>query len=84
MSKGNRKGCYFIINERRKSMISEIDLLRADIPRLEQKFGAGDPFVGVLKAQLAFLQNERRQSPRKGLYHRWLENFKRFSNPEEK
>jgi hypothetical protein len=26
-------------------MISEIDLLRADIPRLEQKFGVGDPFV---------------------------------------
>ena len=65
-------------------MISEIDLLRKDIPRLEQKFGAGDPFVGVLKAQLALLQNERRQSPRKGLYHRWLVNFKRFSNPEEK
>ena len=42
-------------------MISEIDLLRADIPRLEQKFGAGDPFVGVLKAQLALLQHERRQ-----------------------
>jgi hypothetical protein len=31
-------------------MVSEIDLLRADIPRLEQKFGAGDAFVGVLKA----------------------------------
>ena len=31
-------------------MISEIDLLRKDIPRLEQKFGEGDPFIGVLKA----------------------------------
>ena len=64
-------------------MVSEIDLLRADIPRLEQKFGAGDPFVGVLKAQLALLQNERRQQPRRGRYHRWLVNFKRYSNPEE-
>ena len=59
-------------------MISEIDLLRADIPRLEQKFGAGNPFVGVLKAQLALLQNERRLQPRKGRYHRWLVNLKRF------
>ena len=59
-------------------MISEIDLLREDIPRLEQKFGAGDPFVGVLKAQLALLQNERKQQPRKGRYHRWLVNFKRL------
>ena len=65
-------------------MISEIDLLRADIPRLEQKFGAGNPFVGVLKAQLALLQNERRQEPRRGRYHRWLVNFKRISHPEEK
>jgi len=59
-------------------MISEIDLLRTDIPRLEQKFGAGDPFVGVLKAQLALLQKERRQQPRKERYHRWLVNVKRF------
>ena len=64
-------------------MVSEIDLLRADIPRLEQKFGADDPFVGVLKAQLALLQNERRQQPPRDKYHRWLVNFKRFSNPEE-
>ena len=59
-------------------MISEIDLLREDIPRLERKFGASDPFVVVLKAQLALLQSERRQKPRKGRYHRWLEKFKRF------
>ena len=65
-------------------MISEIDLLRADIPRLKQKFGAGDLFVGVLKAQLALLLNEKRQQPRRKRYHRWLVNFKRFSNPEEK
>ena len=30
---------------RRRSMISEIDLLREDISRLEKKFGAGNPFV---------------------------------------
>ena len=58
-------------------MVSEIDLLRKDIPRLEQKFGAGDAFVGVLKAQLALLQNERRQQPPRDKYHRWLVNFKR-------
>jgi hypothetical protein len=59
-------------------MISEIDLLRKDIPRLEQKFGAGDPFVGVLRAQLALLQNERRLQPRNGRYHQWLVNLKKF------
>ena len=59
-------------------MISEIDLLRTDIPRLEQKFGADDPFVEVLKAQLALLQHERRQQPRRDRYHRWLVKFKRF------
>ena len=65
-------------------MISEIDLLRKDIPRLEQKFGAGDAFVGVLKAQLALLLNKRRQQPRRAQYHWGLVNFKRFSNLEEK
>ena len=55
MSEEEYKRWHFIINERRKSMISEIDLLRADILRLEQKFGAGDAFVGVLKAQLAHI-----------------------------
>ena len=60
-------------------MISEIDLLKADIPRLEQKFGAGNPFVGVLKVQLALLLNERKQQPHEGgRYHRWLVNFKRL------
>ena len=28
-------------------MVSEIDLLREDIPRLEKKFGVGSPFVEV-------------------------------------
>jgi hypothetical protein len=63
---------------RRRAMISEIDLLKKDIPRLEQKFGAKNPFVEVLKAQLAFLQNQRKQQPQKELYHRWLVKFKRF------
>jgi len=59
-------------------MISELDLLRQDIPRLEQKFGAGDLFVGVLKAQLALLQQQKRQQPKNRRYHRWLVNFKRL------
>jgi hypothetical protein len=43
---------------RRRSLTSEIDLLRDDIPRLEKAFGVDNPFVGVLKAQLASLQNK--------------------------
>jgi hypothetical protein len=39
-------------------MISEIDLLQEDIPRLEQKFGAHNPFVEVLKAHLKALQDQ--------------------------
>ena len=50
-------------------MISEIDLLREDIPRLEQKFGAGDAFVGVLKAQLALLQNAVSNPEENGAFH---------------
>lgn len=42
-------------------MISEIDLLLEDIPRLEEKFGANNLFVEVLKAQLAALQNPAEQ-----------------------
>lgn len=63
---------------RRRSMISEIDLLRKDIPRLELTLGMDNPFVEVLKAQLASLQNQRKRQPRRGRYHRWLENFKRL------
>ena len=43
-------------------MITEIDLLRDDIPRLEKKFGGGNLFVQVLKAQLASLQSNPEQS----------------------
>lgn len=45
----------------RKAMITEIDLLREDIPRLEKKFGCGNLFVQVLKAQLASLQTKPEQ-----------------------
>lgn len=53
-------------------MVSEIDLLKEDIPRLEKKFGVNNPFVMVLKAQLASLQNKAEQQPQ-----RELVNFKR-------
>jgi len=69
---------------RRRSMISEIDLLREDIPRLEKKFGAGNPFVEVLKAQLALLQNQRKQQLQRVRHHRGLVNFKRFQIRKKK
>ena len=53
-------------------MVSEIDLLKEDIPRLEKKFGVNNPFVMVLKAQLASLQNKAEQQPQ-----REVVNFKR-------
>ena len=59
-------------------MVSEIDLLKEDIPRLEKKFGVDNPFVEVLKAQLASLQNQRKQQPEMRRYHRGFVNFKRF------
>ena len=46
-------------------MISEIDLLKEDIPRLERKFGADNPFVEVLKAQLASLLNQTEQQAKR-------------------
>ena len=65
-------------------MISEIDLLRADIPRLEQKFGAGDSFVGVLKAQLALLQHQRKQKLQRIRHHKGVVEFKRFQIRKKK
>jgi hypothetical protein len=59
-------------------MVSEIDLLKEDIPRLEKKFGVDNPFVEVLKAQLASLQNQRKLQPQRGRYHCGFVNFKRF------
>ena len=60
-------------------MVSEIDLLKEDIPRLEKKFGVDNPFVEVLKAQLASLQNQTEQQPQpqRGQYHLGFVNFKR-------
>ncbi len=54
-------------------MISEIDLLREDLPRLEMKFGADNPFVEVLKAELASLQNQTQQQPQKRHSHQTSE-----------
>lgn len=58
-------------------MISEIDLLRADIPRLEKTFGSANPFVEVLKAHLATLQNKQKQLSLKERSHRGFANFKK-------
>lgn len=50
-------------------MITEIDLLKQEIPRLEIKFGRANAFVELLRAQLAFLQNQTKQ-PLKKPHHR--------------
>ena len=59
-------------------MVSEIDLLREDIPRLEKKFGVNNPFVDVLKAHLTSLQKQTEEQPQRGWYHRRFVNFKKF------
>jgi hypothetical protein len=51
-------------------MVAEIDLLKEEIPRLEMKFGRTNAFVGLLRAQLAFLQNQTKHQPLKKPYHR--------------
>jgi len=61
-------------------MVSEIDLLRKDIPRLEKKFGVDNPFVEVLKAQLASLQNQTGQQSQRERRHLRFVNFKRFQH----
>jgi hypothetical protein len=38
----------------------------------------GNPFVEVLKAQLALLQNQAKQQPYRDRHHRGFVNFKRF------
>ena len=50
-------------------MISEIDLLKEEIPRLENKFGRTNAFVELLKAQLVFLQNQTKQQPQSKRQH---------------
>jgi hypothetical protein len=65
-------------------MISEIDLLKEDIPRLEKKFGVDNPFVKVLKAQLALLQKQRKQKLQSIRHHRGLLSFKKFQTRKRK
>jgi hypothetical protein len=56
-------------------MITEIDLLREDIPRLEKKFGRDNPFVELLRAQLDFLQNQTVHQPLREQRHMGVVNF---------
>ena len=58
-------------------MISEIDLLREDIPRLEKTFGINNAFVKVLKAQLVMLQNQIKQMPKRRR-HLGIARFKKL------
>lgn len=64
-------------------MVTEIDLLREDIPRLEKKFGKENAFVELLKAQLAFLQNQTAYQPQREQKHQGHLNFN-ISNSEKK
>jgi hypothetical protein len=57
-------------------MVTEIDLLKEDIPRLEMKFGRGNPFVELLKAELESLQNQAGQQPLDRQDHRGYLNPK--------
>lgn len=59
-------------------MISEIDLLKEDIPRLEEKFGTDNLFVEVLKAQLSALQNPMVQKRQGGEWHFGFMDFIRL------
>ena len=65
-------------------MVSEIDLLTDDIPRLEKKFGVNNPFVEVLKAQLALLQNQRKQKLQRIRHHKGVVGFKGFQIRKKK
>jgi hypothetical protein len=58
-------------------MISEIDLLIEDIPALEKRFGAHNPFVEVLKAQLASLQNPAELKRQEGSFYAGVLNYLR-------
>jgi hypothetical protein len=51
-------------------MVTEIDLLKEEIPRLEIKFGRTNAFVELLRTQLVFLQNQTKPQPLKKPYHR--------------
>lgn len=58
-------------------MVTEIDLLAEDIPRLEKKFGRDNAFVELLKAQLAFLQNQTAHEPQREQHHPGVVSFKK-------
>jgi hypothetical protein len=60
----------FLFAVRRRAMITEIDLLKEEIPRLEIKFGRTNAFVELLKAQLVFLQNQTKHQAQNKPYHR--------------
>ena len=47
-------------------MISKIDLLWNNIPRVEKKFGMDNPFVEVLKAQLALFAESKKETATEG------------------
>ena len=47
-------------------MISEIDLLLNDIPRLEKKFGMDNSCVELLKAQLALFAESKKETATEG------------------
>lgn len=51
-------------------MITEIDLLEKEIPRLELKFGRTNAFVELLKAQLAYLQKQAKHRTQRRSRHR--------------
>ena len=51
-------------------MITEIDLLEKEIPRLEMKFGKANVFVELLKTQLAFLQKQAKHRAQRRSRHR--------------
>jgi hypothetical protein len=59
-------------------MISEIDLLVEDIPRLERKFGAHHLFVAVLKAHLKALQDQAKPPSKTKPHHFGWVNLLRF------
>jgi len=44
-------------------MASQLELLKAKLPKLEAEFGAGNPYVQGLKMRLAMLEKPRSENP---------------------
>jgi len=44
-------------------MASQLELLKAKLPKLEAEFGAGNPYVQGLKMQIAMLEKPRSENP---------------------